>query len=110
MDKLVYLIVSDNEKYKIGITSKRNLQKRLKTLQTGNSEKLEILKTHISDYASLIEKTLHREFATKKLNGEWFDLSLSDVLTFEDRCCNIEKNINLLKDQNNDYILKQIKI
>ena len=110
MDKIVYLIVSNNQNYKIGITTKKNLTKRLKTLQTGNSDKLEIVKTYQTNYASLIERTLHREFATKKINGEWFNLSISDVLTFEDKCRIIENNINILKDQNNDYIIKMLKI
>lgn len=110
MNKIVYLIVANNQNYKIGITTQRNLNRRIKTLQTGNSDKLEVVKTYPTNYASLIERTLHREFSTKKINGEWFNLSVSDVLTFEDKCRNIENNINILKNQDNDYILKMLKI
>jgi hypothetical protein len=107
-NRLVYLIRSD-DKYKIGVSTKKNLVNRIKNLQTGNSGKIEVLKTFESEFATLIEKTLHREFVTKKLVGEWFELSIDEVLTFEQRCVTITNNINLLKNQNNYYILKTIK-
>jgi len=110
MGKLVYLIASESGKYKIGITTTKNLDKRIKQLQTGNSEYLHVIKTYSTDYAAIIERTLHREFTTKKLMGEWFDLGIEDVLTFDERCCRIENGIKILKEQNNDYILKILKI
>jgi predicted GIY-YIG superfamily endonuclease len=110
MGKLVYLIASDSGKYKIGITTTKNLDKRIKQLQTGNSEQLHVVKTYCTEYASMVEKTLHREFTTKKLMGEWFDLEIEDVLTFDQRCSRIENGIQILKEQNNDYILKLLKI
>jgi hypothetical protein len=108
---IIYLIHANNtDRYKIGITSSKNLNNRLKNLQTGCSDQLIILKTYITEYASLIEKTLHRELGIKQVHGEWFELNINDVLTFESRCSTIEKNINLLKNQNNDYILKILKV
>jgi len=107
--KIIYLIRS-GDKYKIGVSTTKNINNRVKNLQTGNSEKVEILKVFESEYANLIEKTLHREFITKKLIGEWFELSIDEVLTFEQRCITITNNIELLKKENNYYILKRLKI
>jgi len=107
--KIIYLIRS-GDKYKIGVSTTKNINNRVKNLQTGNSEKVEILKVFESEYANLIEKTLHREFITKKLIGEWFELSIDEVLTFEQRCVTITNNIELLKKENNYYILKRLKI
>jgi hypothetical protein len=107
--KIIYLIRS-GDKYKIGISTTKNINNRVKNLQTGNSDKVEILKVFESEYANLIEKTLHREFITKKLIGEWFELSINEVLTFEQRCITITNNIELLKKENNYYILKTLKI
>jgi len=107
---VIYLIHANNtDYYKIGITSSKNLNNRVRNLQTGSSEQLIVLKTYNTNYASIIEKTLHREFSSKSVMGEWFNLNINDVLTFEERCGTIEKNINLLKNQNNDYILKITK-
>ena len=109
--KIIYLINADNsERYKIGITSRKNLNHRLRNLQTGCSDKLNVIKTYETDYASLIEKTLHREFAAKQLMGEWFFLEINDVLKFEERCKIINNSIELLKNVKNDFILKTLHI
>lgn len=109
MKNIVYLINGDNNSYKIGITTEKRLNSRVKQLQTGSSAELRLITTYKSEYASLIEKTLHRELAPNNLVGEWFELTSDQVFTFKDRCNKIETNIKLLKDQNNDYILKLLK-
>lgn len=109
MKNIVYLINGDDNRYKIGVTTEKRLSNRIKQLQTGSSCKLQLITTYKSNYASLIEKTLHRELAPAHLVGEWFVLNTDQVFTFIERCNKIETNINLLKDQNNDYILKLLK-
>jgi len=109
MSKLVYLLSTSDGEYKIGISTTKNLKKRIKTLETGNSSKIELVNTYISELSSLIERTLHREFGHKKIKGEWFDLSIDEVLTFSERCNIIESNINKLKEQDNYYIINLLK-
>lgn len=109
MKNIVYLINGDDNRYKIGITTEKRLSNRIKQLQTGSSCELRLITTYKSEYASLIEKTLHRELTPNHLVGEWFELNTDQVFTFTDRCNKIETNINLLKEQNNHYILKLLK-
>ena len=72
----VYLIRGNNGRYKIGIA--KNPTQRIKQLQTGNSDKLEIIETYQSENASKIESALHNRFAHMRNEGEWFDLSITE--------------------------------
>ena len=94
----VYLIKSSvTDKFKIGIT-KQNINKRLKSLQTGNSEKLELIYYYESDFYTKIEKTLHNQFSHNRLEGEWFNLSFEESFHFKKRCEKIEENLRFLND------------
>ena len=108
MKDIIYLINADEDRYKIGISSEKGLRTRIKNLQTGASCELQLIFTYKTKYASLIEKTLHRQFQTKKIIGEWFQLTNQEVLTFVETCSNIENNIKILEEQNNYYILKTL--
>jgi hypothetical protein len=73
MKDIIYLIgSSDEEKYKIGITTEKNLLKRLKTLQTGNSSELSYVYFFKSKYASKMERTIHRRFYDKRLESGFY--------------------------------------
>jgi hypothetical protein len=109
MKDIIYLINADDDRYKIGITSEKGLQKRIKNLQTGSSCELRLITSYKTKYASTIEKTLHRQFQSKKIIGEWFQLTNQEVFTFTDICSNIENNIKILEKENNHYILKTLK-
>jgi uncharacterized protein YozE (UPF0346 family) len=66
----IYFIKSDETKeIKIGYTS-GEVEKRLKTLQTGHPYKLQVLATMPGSRDE--EKTLHEKFASIRLSGEWF--------------------------------------
>lgn len=111
MKDIIYLIdanIPGENRFKIGITSEKRLQSRIKQLQTGASSELRLCNTYKTKYASLIEKTLHRNYQSKKLIGEWFELTNQDVFTFTETCSNIENNIKILAEQNNHYILKTL--
>ena len=57
----VYLIEDvDNNRYKIGVT--KDLDNRLRNLQTGNSCELKLLCTYKTDYPYRLESMLHRSF------------------------------------------------
>ena len=109
MKDIIYLINADEDRFKIGITTEKGLTTRIKHLQTGSSSELRLITTYKTKYASLIEKTLHRQFQSKKIIGEWFQLTAQEVFTFTETCSNIENNIKILEEQNNHYILKTLK-
>jgi hypothetical protein len=98
----VYLISNDYNHYKIGITTK-TVEKRIKQLQTGNSEKINLVKYYKTEHHRNLEAWLHRKFGANRLEGEWFDLDDAVVLDFENICKSLESTIILLKEQNPFY-------
>jgi len=99
--KFVYLLKSyENGYYKIG-TSKNPL-KRIKELQIGNPEKIEIINSYLSENYSKIEIALHNYYSYTRKTNEWFDLTLEDELNFIDLCKNIDKNLKFL-NENEDF-------
>lgn len=75
----IYAIGTDS-KQKIGVSS--NVEKRLATLQTSNSETLNIQYCFEvdDDIAYRFEKYIHREQNHKRLRGEWFDISKEEII------------------------------
>lgn len=101
--KYVYLIQSlENSYYKIGIS--KNPQRRIKQLQTGNSSKLKLIEIYPSHHANVIEKTLQRRYSHLRKEGEWFDLSLLNEISFKDECKKLDELYNLLKKSGNVFI------
>ena len=96
----VYLIgEKDNiSKYKIGSTKAKDINKRLKQLQTGNSSELYIKHYYETEHPFKLEKMLHNHFKSSNLIGEWFELSESDTEAFMGICEEKEKTIEALKD------------
>lgn len=68
----------------------KSTQTRLKQLQTGNPERLEVLhKVEVPDGdARRIEKTAHLHLAEWRLTGEWFDVDLDTAIQAVDRAVN----------------------
>lgn len=64
--------------YKIG-WALGSTNRRLKQLQTGNPEKLEILMDFRVSDAESLEKYLHYFLLNKNVRGEWFQLSEEDL-------------------------------
>lgn len=103
MQKYVYLIKSEEtDRYKIGIS--KNPAKRLKQLQTGNSEKLVLINKYETSLFNKIETTLHNRYSYLKKEGEWFEFGLDQELSFISECENIEKTLISLKNQGNPFI------
>ena len=68
----IYCISDGAELCKFGFSN--NPEKRLKALQTGNAKKLNIIETiHIDGDVVKLEKKLHREYAHRRVHGEWFN-------------------------------------
>ena len=96
----VYLIgeMDNKGRYKIGSTKAKNVNKRLKQLQTGNSSELFIKESYETEHQFKLEKMLHNHFKSSNLIGEWFELSESDTEAFKRVCEEKEKIISSLKN------------
>ena len=96
----VYLIgeMDNKGRYKIGSTKAKDVNKRLKQLQTGNSSELFIKESYETEHPFKLEKMLHNHFKSSNLIGEWFELSESDTEDFKRVCEEKEKIISSLKD------------
>lgn len=101
----IYLLKSqENGYYKIGKSV--NPDKRIKTLQTGNPEKIDLIsKVKVSDkFCNRVESALHLQYSYSNKNGEWFDLSLEDELLFESNVKRVENNLLILERENNHFL------
>jgi len=80
MKSYIYVIGTTNPPYKVGISI--NPARRLKTLQTGHPEKLQIL--HITETeitrTKLLETVIHRNLKHYRQTGEWFNITFDQLL------------------------------
>jgi hypothetical protein len=70
---IYFILNQDSNAIKIGRA--KNLEKRLKTLQTSSPARLQLVKfiqVNCLDEAEALEKFLHNQFNALKLTGEWF--------------------------------------
>lgn len=104
----VYLLLetdkNGDERHKIGIT-KNPVEKRIKQLQTGNSNVITLLHTYESNHYKNIERMLHVRYVNRKTEtkNEWFQLEDAQVLNFKKTCEEVEKLVILLKEENPFY-------
>lgn len=98
----VYLI-SDTEDYKVGVSN--NVEKRIKTLQTGNKKRLDVIVKFETNTPYKLEHWLHRTYQPYKNNrlGEWFSLPDEIANDFNNTCIKIQNNINYLLENNFFY-------
>jgi hypothetical protein len=96
----VYLIGEENEenKYKIGSTKCKDINKRLKQLQTGNSNQLYIKAYYETSRPFRLETMLHNKFKEYNVIGEWFELNKDDIESFESVCHSLQNIIDCLKE------------
>lgn len=92
--------------YKIGVT-RGDVSERIKKLQTGNCGEIYLYKKYYTKYPFFIERKLHNRFAQKRGIGEWFRLSPSDAILFEQYCKDEEMLIETMKD--NPFFAKYMK-
>lgn len=95
----VYLIgeINNGKKYKIGSTRAKDINKRLKQLQTGNSNPLFIESYYETDKPFKLETMLHNRFKDNNVIGEWFEMKDEDIKSFEDICYSFQNIIDSLK-------------
>ena len=63
----------------IKIGSAVDVDRRLSQLQTGNSDKLEVIDV-IEDVSGTVEKEIHDRLSEYRLDGEWFSPNIEDKL------------------------------
>jgi hypothetical protein len=82
----------DEGPIKVGIS--RHLKQRIKQLQTGNAERLKVLRVYrMAD----VERAIHAELERRsRLEGEWFP---ADLLSAVDRFFNVEFDIILKRSR-----------
>ena len=78
----LYCIANNNGQCKFGFS--KDPHRRVRSLQTGSSEDLVLLETVSVGDRSVreMERLLHREFAHRRVRGEWFDISPEDGVAF----------------------------
>jgi len=78
--QFVYIIGNgDNDYIKVGVS--KDVEKRLKQLQTGSWSKLSVLyKSMVCSNAFDIERLIHCSFEDKGVNGEWYDVHLDRAI------------------------------
>ena len=94
----VYLIGENNKenKYKIGSTKCKDINKRLKQLQTGNSNPLFLKAYYETSRPFKLETMLHNRFKEYNIIGEWYELTKENVGSFESTCSSCQDIIDSL--------------
>ena len=100
---VIYLLTNNNDQYKIGIT-KYNAKKRIKNLQTGNGDIIDVVAEFESKYNNKIEGALHKRYGTKRLKGEWFVLEKKDIQNFISECQSLHNTFEFLEQSGNPFI------
>lgn len=75
----IYVIGNNENRQKIGFAKDPN--RRLKTLQTGNPDKL-YLHHYVEipdEKVRIMENKIHTEISYKRITGEWFNISAEDA-------------------------------
>jgi len=73
----IYLIESTHGYYKIGLS--RTPVQRIKTLGVKLPFPIKVQHLILTNHMYKAEKVLHEQYATKRVNGEWFDLTENDI-------------------------------
>ena len=98
MKGTIYLICDPlTETFKIGVT-KRDVNARLKEIQTGNPGEIFISKTFESRYPYKLESMLHRKYKSKQTINEWFALDAEDYQSFDETCRKYEEILHGLEN------------
>lgn len=80
---------------KIGFSSKENLMSRFEQFKKYAPFGAEIIGYIKTDNGMIFEKFLHTKYASKRLKGEWFDLTIEEV----EKCIDIHSKTNNVKEE-----------
>ena len=105
----VYLLMStdsdgERELFKIGVT-KSDIGKRIKSLSTGNPNRIQLINHYESKNYLRIEKWLHSQYSRYQTESknEWFHLPEDAINSFTDNCKKADANISFLLKENYFY-------
>jgi hypothetical protein len=85
VSRYVYLMfATERGDYKLGIS--KNPAKRVKQLQTGSGEQIELLDLFLTPYPFEVETSLHGLYAPDHNMGEWFNIGVVEANSFQERC------------------------
>ena len=102
----IYLIEDvNNNTFKIGVT--KDLNKRIKKLQTGNSTQLKLKYSFEYEYPFRLESMLHTYYKEYCELNEWFALPSEKVNEFLNKCIDFSNIIEELKT--NPFFSKGLK-
>lgn len=103
---IIYLLhistLEQENLYKIGYTT-NSVKSRLKVLKTGNPFIIECLLEYKTENYRKVEKWLHSRYNSKRLEGEWFQLTTKDIKGFIDECRLADDTIKFLSEHNTLY-------
>ena len=100
----VYLIANEEwTQFKIGVSTKE-LDKRLKSLKTGNGSEIFLVKSFDTTHHRKVEKWFHNKYNSKRLVGEWFSLSDEDIVNFISDCEKAHDIFQYLVNSDNPFI------
>ena len=94
----------NRRKLLIILTLPRRRRNRIKELKTGNGSEMYVIDSFKSKWGTKIESQLHRTFKSKKINGEWFDLTDEEVKSFREKCKLSHETIELITTHNTYYL------
>lgn len=98
----VYILhAPELDAYKIGVS--KDVDKRIKQLQTGNTCDILLVDKFLSNYPYKIESCLHRKYNMENVKGEWFHLSNEQVQSFKMDCIKYERNFMVLEEMDNPF-------
>lgn len=90
----IYLIKDGEDRYKIGYS--KNPKERLKQLQTAGATEYHLFYEIECEYATKVERVMHRYMNRYRTNGEWFQLPYEDVMAFPDLVRKTDNNFKLI--------------
>jgi hypothetical protein len=100
--KNIYLVQQEGTQlYKIGIT-KKDPKVRIKELQTGNANPIILVESFQTKFDFQAEAGVQAHYKSKKVSGEWFELTEDDVKIFYSVCERMEHSFEILKT--NSYL------
>jgi hypothetical protein len=99
----VYILKTGKNHYKIGKT--QNLQQRLAAYHTHMPVEFRVIRQYLASNMDELEESLHVVFQHKRVKGEWFQLTLEDLII----CDNISRGYAFEKMQKQVKKYKEIE-
>jgi len=77
-------LIKCQQYYKIGVAN--DVESRLAQLSTGNPFPLEVETIYEFENAEIVERAVHQKLKSKRVRGEWFELTYDDTVELHKVC------------------------